>query len=878
MMKRKKMWKKMTALAMAAILIAPVATELGHGAAIVEAAGTNLMSNGDFDTEGGAKDVAGWTIEKDVAKLDTKEYFADGGFDNQTTTLKKVTPGNASATVVSDPKDSNNYCVMAQATAHGELVGCDINGLTAGETYRVSFRLYADVSSDNQIQAMIINRGTGGNATYHLLGGKHNSTAGVGVKASVLKTNEWVTYSCDVTASDDLTYWTLRFYLGGTNAWYIDDISVKHVSEYAENGGFDANADGWSKSTESMTWGAAYGNGDGGVQVTNTAVEQWIRTYVPVTGGQSYNFSYWFKCTDGSNTRIYTTIIQRAADKATKTYATDYTYYNNNVGKNATANSYLIAGTLKPDATWRNVVGQFTAAPETVYAEVRIRICNATGTISFDDFSFTGLAQEEKDGVVLSGSDYAMKLSNDNTASYSGLTLRAGKKYEYSYEVSSDSTLTKALLTVGSQELSAASGIFTYADGAVGLKTAGTGVAYFDNIVIREHTHVDTAPADEVCDTCGENLHQHTMSGWVNDGTNHWKECTQTGCTYRENEGACSGGTATCTTKAICTTCGLEYGDVLGHDMSGWKNDGTNHWKECQRPGCLHKENEGTCDGGTATCTDKAVCTTCGLEHGDILGHDMSDWNNDGTNHWKECQRDGCLYKEGEGQCSGGMAACTSKALCSVCGLEHGHVLNHDMSGWMSDGTNHWKECQRDGCLYREDEGQCSGGTATCLAKAMCDTCGLEHGSLAEHNMSEYINDGTKHWKECTQDGCEHATTPVACDGGTASCHAKAVCSECQKEYGDFVHAFTKQVVKAATLKSEATTFAPAVYYKSCECGEISDTETFQYGNKLEEENEEVIDKAPAMGDSVPAIWLYVMIMSAGVIVFCIKKKVQEMK
>ena len=54
----------------------------------------------------------------------------------------------------------------------------------------------------------------------------------------------------------------------------------------------------------------------------------------------------------------------------------------------------------------------------------------------------------------------------------------------------------------------------------------------------------------------------HTYGDWVSnsDGT-HTRQCTVDGCTGSETKD-CSGGTATCTEKAKCSVCGAEYGDL----------------------------------------------------------------------------------------------------------------------------------------------------------------------------------------------------------------------------------------------------------------------------------------------------------------------------
>lgn len=80
-----------------------------------------------------------------------------------------------------------------------------------------------------------------------------------------------------------------------------------------------------------------------------------------------------------------------------------------------------------------------------------------------------------------------------------------------------------------------------------------------------------------------------------------------------------TGGTATCTEKAICTICNQPYGETVPHTYgSDWKNDTTNHWHECS---CGAKSDEATHAGGAATCKDKAVCSTCGLAYGELSAH-----------------------------------------------------------------------------------------------------------------------------------------------------------------------------------------------------------------------------------------------------------------
>ena len=70
------------------------------------------------------------------------------------------------------------------------------------------------------------------------------------------------------------------------------------------------------------------------------------------------------------------------------------------------------------------------------------------------------------------------------------------------------------------------------------------------------------------------------------------------------------------------------------HDWNAWASNGNGtHTRTCKRDSG-HKEN-GTCSGGTATCENKAVCSVCGVAYGDKLGHDYGEvkytWTSDNT-------------------------------------------------------------------------------------------------------------------------------------------------------------------------------------------------------------------------------------------------------
>ena len=88
---------------------------------------------------------------------------------------------------------------------------------------------------------------------------------------------------------------------------------------------------------------------------------------------------------------------------------------------------------------------------------------------------------------------------------------------------------------------------------------------------------------------------------WSTDADNHWHKCTR--CEEQLDKAAHSGGTATCTEKAVCATCNIAYGNTVAHSHgSEWKTDANEHWNECT---CGDKantaphadeNNDGKCD------------------------------------------------------------------------------------------------------------------------------------------------------------------------------------------------------------------------------------------------------------------------------------------
>lgn len=259
----------------------------------------------------------------------------------------------------------------------------------------------------------------------------------------------------------------------------------------------------------------------------------------------------------------------------------------------------------------------------------------------------------------------------------------------------------------------------------------------------------------------------HNLIGYVAVGNIHrglykCTYCNKSFVTFHPYEEH-SGGTETptCTTGKTCALCGAEYG-ILGHDWDAWTSNGDGtHTRRCKRSNCDAVENE-SCSGGTGTftCTKGKTCEKCGAEYG-VLGHDWDRWTPiyDGTHtHTRRCKR--CNAEE-TGSCSGGYADCTSLGMCYICGGSY--YGGHDWGEWSSAGNGtHIRNCKN---CYKVDTASCTGGTATCTAKAVCEACGGEYGEKDPNNHA--LEQHAAKAPTCTEKGWNAYETCSRCDHTT---------------------------------------------------------------------------------------------------------------
>ena len=218
------------------------------------------------------------------------------------------------------------------------------------------------------------------------------------------------------------------------------------------------------------------------------------------------------------------------------------------------------------------------------------------------------------------------------------------------------------------------------------------------------------------------------------------------------------------TVPVHCAFCGIrEEREARRYE----KYDSTYHRvyvTECQN---CHKDGNITHlqvhSGGTQgpTCTEGKICKKCGAEYG-ILGHDWDRWTPkyDGTNtHTRRCKRSNCDAEE-TGSCSGGYATCDSLGMCYICGGSY--YGGHAWGEWSSAGNGtHIRSCTRSNC-DAVDTASCTGGTATCSAKAVCVTCGAEYGEKDSNNHA--LEQHAAKAPTCTEKGWNAYETCSRCD------------------------------------------------------------------------------------------------------------------
>lgn len=269
-----------------------------------------------------------------------------------------------------------------------------------------------------------------------------------------------------------------------------------------------------------------------------------------------------------------------------------------------------------------------------------------------------------------------------------------------------------------------------------------------------------------------------------------------------------TGGTATCTEQAVCQRCGKAYGEKLAHTYDRTV-ESDKYLKEAKS--CTH----GTIYYKSCVCGEKGTET---FELNDKLSHTYNQQN-----------ATAAYLKSG--------ATCTAKAVyyfSCTCGakgtetFEYGAEPSHSYrTVWSSNSSEHWHECSK--CGDKKDTAaHVPGAEATETRAQTCTVCGYIIVPAIGHNhdyKSEWSYNSESHWHACT--GCdEHKDEAVhtfdnACD---------TTCNVC---------GYTR--VTAHSYKTEWSTNETEHWHECEACGDKKDVSAHTPG-------EWIIDKEAEVG------------------------------
>ena len=383
---------------------------------------------------------------------------------------------------------------------------------------------------------------------------------------------------------------------------------------------------------------------------------------------------------------------------------------------------------------------------------------------------------------------------------------------------------------------------------------------YYARWTVEHRWNDATCTAPKTCSVCkiteGSALGHKYETTWSKDADKHWHKCSV--CGDKTNEEIHSWDKGTMTIQPGCTTAGTKtFGCICGATKTE-NIDAAGH-----TAGAAVRENE-----VAATCTtdgsyDEVVyCADCRKELSrekktvDALGHDCVHHNakaatctEKGWEAYDTCSRcDYTTYKEtpAKGHSKGDAkkekevaATCTTDGsydeviYCTVCKAEISRESKTTPAAGHSFGA--WTVVKEATCTA---EGHETRVCSVCSAKEDKDI-----GKLS-HTKSGWIKDENNHWKICTvcnaviEDKTAHTfgnwvIDENATEATEGSRHRECIiCGRINRETIPALghtHSFDREVTEHEYLKSAATCTVPAVYYKSCNCGEKG-TETFEYG------------------------------------------------
>ena len=308
-------------------------------------------------------------------------------------------------------------------------------------------------------------------------------------------------------------------------------------------------------------------------------------------------------------------------------------------------------------------------------------------------------------------------------------------------------------------------------------ETRGTTVNHIDN------------NNDNVCDVCGYDSNvAHTThtpeTGYRKNGTEHWKICSVCGVEIEGTREAHTGGTHA--NGGECTKCHYTYQNHgNSYTVIGYK-DITNE-KHTPIYSCTHEGCTATYDGEAEDhrfTNGDGVCSDCGYIKSSAHSHTAgTTYEHNGTEHWQMCTECGDEIENTREAHFGGTHENGGK--CTRCGYTYQTHSQSNVVKRYKDITS-TKHTPVYKCSYTGCTGEFVGTTENHVDEnndGICDLCNWEIGR--EHTThtpkTGWETDGTYHWHICSECGEEIAGSKAEHTGGT---HANdGTCTICNKKY-----------------------------------------------------------------------------------------------
>lgn len=255
------------------------------------------------------------------------------------------------------------------------------------------------------------------------------------------------------------------------------------------------------------------------------------------------------------------------------------------------------------------------------------------------------------------------------------------------------------------------------------------------------------ASAEMRCTLCDSGVFIPTSSG-IYSCNFKCNNCGSIGSTaHQAHQGPCEycGRTLTCEPDYI------PNGDGTHAIVCRFVKDGVYPENCTLKPGTVADEE---CTSGRATCTNPARCFYCEGAVGEIDpdNHSWGNWKDDGNgNHVRVCWRNSAHVESRPH--TGGTASCVERAVCEECNFEYGSVdlTAHDWSEWTADDeTTHSRACMRENC-NAEEETEKHDLDFACTASGTCSDCGYVK-QAQEHIPGAAATCTTN--QVCTREGC----------------------------------------------------------------------------------------------------------------------------